>query len=143
MAQVKICVWYDVHGTILAIGRPMGDTKCLPLSGENQFLLETEVAEDHIAELHQTHVVDVSQYALVPRRGENETVVLRAPEEFQRTMQNLDTESLATILQSILNESVNETKINDVILKGGSVKVSSPVGAESWNKTVWKRNGPI
>jgi hypothetical protein len=67
MAKVNIYLWHKVDGKIVAVGRPIGAAKCIPLGGENQSVLETEIDEKHIAEVHQTHVVDVSQKALVKR----------------------------------------------------------------------------
>ncbi len=65
MAKLKIHVWHSANGKIVAIGRPMGAVECVPLSGEDQSVLETEIEEEHIARLHQTHVVDVRQKTLV------------------------------------------------------------------------------
>jgi len=67
MGKVSVHVWHNLNGQIVAVGRPMGGAKCVPLSGENQAVLETTVEEDHIASLHKTHIVDVSQKAVVKR----------------------------------------------------------------------------
>jgi hypothetical protein len=69
MAKVKIYVWHNVSGEIVAIGRAMGAAKCVPLSGDNQSVLETEIEEGHIVGLHETHIVDVRQKALVKQPG--------------------------------------------------------------------------
>ena len=66
MAKVIIHVWHTVTGEIVAVGRPMGGAKCIPLSGENQAVMETDVEEDQIQGLHQTHVVDAARKAVVP-----------------------------------------------------------------------------
>jgi hypothetical protein len=65
MAKVKIHIWHNANGEIVAVGRPIGATKCVPLSGEDQSVLETEIEEEHIASLHRTHVIDVSQKTVV------------------------------------------------------------------------------
>lgn len=68
MAKVNIHIWHRVDGTILAVGRPIGSVKAIPLSGENEFVLETEIEEEHVAQLHRTHMVDAGKKALVKRR---------------------------------------------------------------------------
>lgn len=65
MAKVTIFVWYDITGEIVAIGRPMGEGKAVPLTAENQAVLETEIEEEDIAGLPQTHIVDGSRKLLV------------------------------------------------------------------------------
>lgn len=69
MAKVSIHVWHRITGEITAVGRPTGaaKAKCVPLPGQNRSVLETEFEEKHIAGLHQTHMVDVSQRTLVKR----------------------------------------------------------------------------
>jgi hypothetical protein len=69
MAKVKIHVWHDASGQIIAVGQPMlGQDKNLrvtPLTGEGQLVLETEIEEAKMKNLHQTHVVDVQKKVLV------------------------------------------------------------------------------
>jgi hypothetical protein len=65
VAKVKIHVWHKVTGEIVAVGRSMGEAKCIPVSGEGQSVLETEIEEKNIKGLHQTHIVDVHQRAVV------------------------------------------------------------------------------
>ena len=65
MAKITIHVWHNLNGEITAIGRPMSKTKCTPLSGENQGVLEAMVEEDLVASLHNTHRVDMTQRAVV------------------------------------------------------------------------------
>jgi hypothetical protein len=67
MAKVKLHVWYKVDGTILAVGCPIGDAKVIPLSGQDQSVLETEIEEEHTVQLYRTHTVDAGQKALVNR----------------------------------------------------------------------------
>jgi hypothetical protein len=67
MGNVKIHVWHEVTGKIIAIGRPgiKSSHQAIPLSGENQFVFETEIEEGNIKELYKTHIVDVKKKALV------------------------------------------------------------------------------
>lgn len=69
MGKVKIHVWHDAAGQIIAVGQPMlGQDKDLlvtPLTGEGQLILETEIDEVKVKNLHQTHVVDVQKKVLV------------------------------------------------------------------------------
>jgi len=65
MAKVLIHVRHKVSGEIVAIGRPMGGAKCVPLGGKDQAVIETEVEEEEIAGLHRTHIVDVVRRAIV------------------------------------------------------------------------------
>jgi hypothetical protein len=65
MAKILIHVWHSVTGEILAIGRPMGWSKCIPVCSDGQAVLETEIEEDQIEKLHQTHLVDVGRRALI------------------------------------------------------------------------------
>jgi hypothetical protein len=67
MNKVEIHVWHNVNGRIVAVGRPIGAAKCIPLSSGDHSVLETEIEEEHIPRLHQTHIVDVAQKALVHR----------------------------------------------------------------------------
>jgi hypothetical protein len=64
----KIHVWHRLSGEIVAVGRASGKRGCIPVSGENQFVLEVEVAEEDIASLHRTHFVDAIKKAIVPLR---------------------------------------------------------------------------
>lgn len=58
MSKVKIHVWHNINGEIVAVGRPVGAAQCVPLSRENQSVLETEIEEGDILGLHLTHIVD-------------------------------------------------------------------------------------
>jgi hypothetical protein len=67
-------VWYNAEGTIIAVGHVPEQTeegrhapqrRAIPLTLENQFLLEAEVPEELIRELHYTHRVDVHTRTLV------------------------------------------------------------------------------
>lgn len=67
MAKIRIHVWHNTNGQIVAIGRPVDSVKSVPLSSENHSVLEAEVEEEQIANLPQTHVADVSQKVLLER----------------------------------------------------------------------------
>lgn len=68
MAQVKIQVWYDVSGRIIAIGQPISGYQVIPIGGENQLVLDTEIEEEEIENLHKTYVVDVRERNLLLKR---------------------------------------------------------------------------
>ena len=50
----------------------MGKRGCIPIPGDNQFVLEVEVAEEDIASLNRTHFVDAIKKAVVPLREADE-----------------------------------------------------------------------
>ncbi len=74
MGKVKIHVWHDAAGQIVAVGQPMlgqdKDLQVTPLTGEGQLVLETEIDEAKMKNLHQTHVVDVHKKVLVKIKSE-------------------------------------------------------------------------
>jgi hypothetical protein len=45
----------------------MGKAKCLPISAENQAVIEVDVSDEHIACLHRTHSVDAINKTLIER----------------------------------------------------------------------------
>jgi len=65
MANTTIHIWHNIQGEIIAIGRPIGETKCLPVTVQDQFMMEVEIQEEHITDLHRTHIVDVHKKCLV------------------------------------------------------------------------------
>jgi len=72
MATVKIHVWHRVTGEIVSIGRPVLSQGhafgVVPRAGENDAVLEAEVDEELITDLHRTHVVDIQEKKLKPAR---------------------------------------------------------------------------
>lgn len=56
--MAKVHVWYAMSGEIVAVGRPSGKSSCLPISGENQNVVELDIEEGLIKELRQTHKID-------------------------------------------------------------------------------------
>ena len=74
MGKIKIHVWHDAAGQIVAVGQPMlgqdKDLRVTPLTGEGQLVLETEIDEAKMKNLHQTHVVDVHKKVLVKIKSE-------------------------------------------------------------------------
>ena len=68
MAKVKIHVWHGFNGEIIALGHPVKGTdsklQVTPITGAGQGVLETEVAEELIKSLHQTHIVDMDKKVL-------------------------------------------------------------------------------
>lgn len=71
MAKVRVHVWHDANGQILAIGHPVaveGHTlKVVPIAGDQGSVLETEVEvnEEMLKTLHQTHKVDIKNKSLI------------------------------------------------------------------------------
>ncbi len=70
MARVKAFIWHSVTGEVIAVGRPMGDTRAIPLPGEDQGVLEAELDSENLADLRSTHLVDVERGQLV-RQGQD------------------------------------------------------------------------
>ena len=68
-ANMKIHVWHGVAGEIVAIGHSTSDRLVTPLPLEGQFVMETEIDESLVKNLHKTHMVDVQQNVLVPRKS--------------------------------------------------------------------------
>jgi hypothetical protein len=58
MSMAKAHVWHDISGKIVAVGRPVDNSKCRPLGDDKHMVLEVEIDEAHIPSLHQTHIVD-------------------------------------------------------------------------------------
>ena len=67
MAKVVVHIWHKVTGQIVAVGRPMAKQRCSGLGSENESVLETEIDEQEVANLYQTHMVDSDQKILVKR----------------------------------------------------------------------------
>jgi hypothetical protein len=54
-------------GRIIAVGRPMSGSPCLPMAADGVAAVQEEVEEEEIAELHRTHMVDLSGPVLTRR----------------------------------------------------------------------------
>jgi hypothetical protein len=67
MAKVNVLVWHLADGKIVAVGRPVGSAKCTALGNDYQSVLEAEIEEEHVARMHETHMVDVGRKGLVKR----------------------------------------------------------------------------
>ena len=65
MADVDVHIWHDASGEVIAVGRPMGKAKCVPVSGNGESVLATVISEEAIAGLHHTHFVDAAQGKLI------------------------------------------------------------------------------
>ena len=65
--MVKIHIWHDSNGQIIAVGRSSAHakSKALPIAGHRQGVLETLIEENAIRTLHQTHKVDARSNTLV------------------------------------------------------------------------------
>jgi hypothetical protein len=67
--MAKIHVWYKTSGQIVAVGRASEKGNVVPVTGENQSVLETDIEESQIASLHQTHMVDPRRQVVVKRKS--------------------------------------------------------------------------
>jgi hypothetical protein len=67
MARTTVFVWHDLAGQILAVGRPMSGSPCIPIPADGASAVQGEVDEEAVAGLHETHLVDVGRQALVMR----------------------------------------------------------------------------
>jgi hypothetical protein len=67
MAKVNVFVWHNLTGQIIAIGRPTGKRKIIPVAGEGQAVLQTEHEEAELAGLHKTHIVDGGKRTLAKK----------------------------------------------------------------------------
>jgi hypothetical protein len=65
MGVARVHVWHDISGNIVAVGRPVGNARCLPLDSDRHAVLEIDVDEADILSLHRTHTVDPLRKALV------------------------------------------------------------------------------
>ena len=63
--MAKIHVWYKPSGEIVVVGDASGNDNCIPVTGENQSVLELDVDESEVSSLHQTHRVDPLRQTLV------------------------------------------------------------------------------
>jgi hypothetical protein len=71
----KVHIWYNADGLIVAVGHAQERTEeaghvaphrqAIPLTLQDQFLLEAEISEELIGEVHSTHRVDIRRRALV------------------------------------------------------------------------------
>lgn len=66
--MAKIHVWYNLSGEIVAVGRAVGKTNCLPVSSEGQSVLEFDIEESAISSIRQTHMVDPLRQVVVKRQ---------------------------------------------------------------------------
>jgi hypothetical protein len=65
--RTRIHIWYDQQGKIIAVGKPakhMVD-RVQPLAANvNHSVISTDVEDDAIKRIHQTHLVDVDKAQL-------------------------------------------------------------------------------
>jgi hypothetical protein len=67
MAKIKVSIWFDSTGEIVAIGRSMGQRTAVALGSDDVGTLDTEIDEGEIASLPQTSQVDVMRKEIVRR----------------------------------------------------------------------------
>ena len=69
-------VWYDPDGVIIAVGYlseiQEGKIQAIPLTSENQTVLEVHLLEEQLLALHLTHQVDVEKHCLIERTSPSE-----------------------------------------------------------------------
>jgi hypothetical protein len=70
MAKVQVHIWYDSNGRIAAIGQPAPHCKAIPIASRNLHTLIADVDQALVAQLHQTHSVDIEKASVIPRRIE-------------------------------------------------------------------------
>ena len=68
MAKIKIIVWHTFTGKIIAVGEPTSDYDITSSGETTQAVLVTEIDEELIDGLHQTHEVDLDRRALIKRQ---------------------------------------------------------------------------
>jgi hypothetical protein len=66
MAKVGVHIWHGADGEIVAIGHPGPKSKAqfVPVGGPGIGIMEADVEEKYIADLHKTHVVDIQRKIL-------------------------------------------------------------------------------
>lgn len=73
MGTRRTHIWYDADGSILAFGHTPEEghqrLSVVPRTAENQSVLETDVPEELLGDLHRTHRVDISRRTLVEYPG--------------------------------------------------------------------------
>ena len=70
MPKITIHVWHDIRGGIVAVGHPVGGNKAFkvtPIAKHPYQVLENEIDQELVANLHETHTVDVEKRTLVAR----------------------------------------------------------------------------
>ena len=73
MAKVKVSIWHDSAGEIVAIGRSMGQRVAVAFGNDDVGTLDIEIAEEEIASLPQTSQVDVIRKEIVRRSSYDST----------------------------------------------------------------------
>jgi hypothetical protein len=67
MANVKVSIWHNRTGEIVAVGRSIGERKAVALGGETLSVLEVEIAEEEIESLPNRYLVDSSRNEIIRR----------------------------------------------------------------------------
>jgi hypothetical protein len=69
--KTRIHIWHDREGKIIAVGKPakhMVERVVPKPANKNQFVISTDVEDDEIKKIHQTHFVDVAKSQLKPKK---------------------------------------------------------------------------
>jgi hypothetical protein len=71
MSKVHVHVWHNNEGQIVAIGRPGKGPEytAVPISDRGHSILSTDIDETEVQKLHQTHMIDTHNRALVKRQS--------------------------------------------------------------------------
>ena len=67
MPKIKIIVWHTLTGKIVAVGYPTSEFEIAFCGEPDRAVLVTEIDEELLEGLHQTHVVDIERKALIKR----------------------------------------------------------------------------
>ena len=68
MPKIKILVWHTLTGKIVAVGYPTSEFEISFCGEADQAVLVTEIDEELLEGLHQTHVVDIDRKTLTKRQ---------------------------------------------------------------------------
>ena len=69
--MTKVHVWHNISGNIMAVGRVVGEAKCLAVPSGDQLVTEIDVEESSISSLYRTHIIDVIQKTAIEIRTLN------------------------------------------------------------------------
>ena len=68
MPKIKIIVWHTLTGKIVAVGQPTSEFEIAFCGEADQAVLVTEIDEELLEGLHQTHFVDIDRKTLTKRQ---------------------------------------------------------------------------
>lgn len=72
MATLSVHIWHDASGRIVAVGRfhagKQPIRRSIPMAGDGTSVIQVDVDEETMSNLHETHRVDVNTGTLMPTR---------------------------------------------------------------------------